>query len=179
LHVQDGKAEWAHLEELDAKTHQPWQRYKSAANDRRTPLAVAQKEIGAVMARALTGAGLYPAEATAMVKTWNDAWFGEEGVRVLYLLPREWTDEVLPLTLNPKPRELIRVMVGRAEIIPPQLQRELAVQLKLSNEASVKAKARLQAYYRKLDRFYSPALQLANKLLESEKNKPVATAAVN
>jgi hypothetical protein len=70
-------------------------------------------------------------------------------------------------------------MVGRAEIIPPQLQRELAVQLKLSNEASVKAKARLQAYYRKLDRFYSPALQLANKLLESEKNKPVATAAVN
>jgi hypothetical protein len=179
LHVENGKAEWAYLDKLDAKTLQPWRRFNSVPTEQRQSVAEVQKEIGEVMSKALTEAGLYPAEARAMVKTWNDAWFGEEGVRVLYLLPSAWTDEILPLKLSPKPRELVRVMVGRAEIIPPQLQRELAVQLKRSNEDDAEAKARLQAYYRKMDRFYSPALRLANDLLEREKNKPVATAAVN
>lgn len=179
LHVQDGKAEWSHLEKLEAKSRQTWRHFNTVPVDQRKPLAEAQQEIGAVMVQALTEAGLYPAEAKAMVKTWNDAWFAEEGVRVLYLLPRDWTDEILPLKLTPQPRELIRVMVGRAEIIPPQLQRELAVQLKLANEGNVKAKEQLQAYYRKLDRFYGPALQLANDLLKREQNKPLATAAVN
>ena len=95
------------------------------------------------------------------------------------LLPREWTDEILPLKLNPQRSDLVRVMVGRAEIIPLQLQRELAIQLKLSNEGDAKAKARLQAYYQKMDRFYNPAIQLANDLLKREQNKPLATAAVN
>ena len=179
LHIQDGKAEWAHLDKLDAKTQQPWQRFSSLPANQRKSVAETQKEIGDAMAKALTEAGLYPAEAKAMVKTWNEAWFGEEGVRVLYLLPPAWTDEILPLKLNPKPRELVRVMVGRAEIIPPRLQRELAVQLKLSNEGDTQAKDRLQAYYRKMGRFYGPAIQLANALLEREQNKPVATAAVN
>jgi hypothetical protein len=179
LHIENGKAEWAHLDKVNAKTQHPWQRFSSVPGEQRRQLADVQKEIGAAMAKALTESGLYPAEAKAMVKTWNDAWFGEEGVRVLYILPHTWADEVLPLKLNPKPRELVRVMVGRAEIITPKLQRELAVQLKLSIEGNATAKERLLAYYRKMDRFYSPALQLANTLLESEKNKPVATAAVN
>ena len=179
LHIQDGKAEWTQLEKLGAKTQQPWQRFSSLPGDQRKSVAETQNEIGPAMAKALVEAGLYPAEASAMVKTWNDAWFAEEGVRVLYLLPREWTDEILPLKLTPQPSELVRVMVGRAEIIPPQLQRELAIQLKLSNEGDAKAKARLQAYYQKMDRFYNPAIQLANDLLKREQNKPLATAAVN
>jgi len=179
LHIENGKAEWAHLDKLDAKTQQPWQRFDSLPVEQRQTVAEVQKQIGDTMAKALTEAGLYPAEARAMVKTWNDAWFGEEGVRVLYLLPRKWTDEILPLKLRPQPREVVRVMVGRAEIIPPQLQQELAVQFKLSNEGDAKAKERLQGYYRKLDRFSGPALRLAHDLLEREKNKPVATAALN
>jgi hypothetical protein len=178
LHVQDGKAEWSHLDELDAKARQPWQRFNAQPAEQRKSVAEAQKEIGAVIANALVEAGLYPAEAKAMVKTWNDAWFAEEGVRVLYLLPRAWTDEILPLKLNPQPRELVRVMVGRAEIIPPQLQRDLAIQLKLSNEGDSRAKESLQASYQKLGRFSGPAYQLANALLEREKNKPVVTAVV-
>ena len=34
----------------------------------------------------LAGHGLYPKEAEAMVKTWEDSWF-EEGFRVFYVLP--------------------------------------------------------------------------------------------
>ena len=54
--------------------------------------------------------GLYTAEATAMVNTWEDSWL-EDGTRVLYVLPKEWTDEVLPLTITPAPQEVARVNV--------------------------------------------------------------------
>lgn len=71
----------------------------------------------------LTAAGLHADEATAMVATWRDAWLEEDGLRVLYLMPREWTDATLPLDLNPAPRELVRVMVGRAEVFTPDEER--------------------------------------------------------
>jgi hypothetical protein len=71
---------------------------------------------------ALEKEGLYTAEAKAMTKTWEDSWFDETGVRVLYVLGKKWTDEILPLTITPKPQEIERVMVGRAEVITPQME---------------------------------------------------------
>ena len=53
--------------------------------------------------RALVEQGLYEKEARAMVNTWQDQWFAEEGTRVLYLLPRAWTDRTLPLQVSPRP----------------------------------------------------------------------------
>jgi len=49
-----------------------------------------------VMVKNLIAAGLYEKEARAMVKTWESAWFGEEGDRLLYLEPRTRADELLP-----------------------------------------------------------------------------------
>jgi hypothetical protein len=71
---------------------------------------------------ALESEGLYAAEAKAMIKTWEDSWFDETGVRVLYVLGRNWTDEILPLTIAPKPEQIARVMIGRAEVITPQME---------------------------------------------------------
>jgi hypothetical protein len=68
----------------------------------------------------LTAQGLYRKEAAAMVKTWRDSWF-EEGLRVFYIVPRRATDAILPITITPAPTELARVLVGRAEIITPEL----------------------------------------------------------
>lgn len=73
--------------------------------------------LGAALRDALQDAGLHRDEAEAMVQTWNESWFGEDGVRVLYLLPQAWTERVLPLALRPEPRRLVRVMVGRAELL--------------------------------------------------------------
>jgi hypothetical protein len=42
-------------------------------------------------------------------------------VRVLYTLPRAWTDRTLPLTVTPTPQQTVRVMVGRAEVITPAM----------------------------------------------------------
>ena len=39
------------------------------------------------------------------------------------------TDRILPLRMEPKPRELVRVMVGRAELITPAMEWELMKQI--------------------------------------------------
>lgn len=85
--------------------------------------------LGATLREALTAEGLYERESAAMVKTWDDSWFAEQGTRVLYTLPRSWTDRVLPLQLTPAPRAIERVMVGRAEIITPIMERALAAEV--------------------------------------------------
>jgi hypothetical protein len=89
------------------------------------PLNSARTQLAARMEAALVSEGLYGAEAKAMVKTWDDSWFGENGLRVLYVLPGAWTDQTLPLQLEPKPADVVRVMVGRAELITPAMESDL------------------------------------------------------
>jgi hypothetical protein len=110
------------------------------------------------MAAALVSEGLYEREAQAMVKTWRDSWFEEDGLRVLYTLPREWTDRTLPLTLAPKPRELVRVMVGRAEVFTPATEKKLSDALAMAQKGDSEARAIVMSECKKLGRFAEPAL---------------------
>lgn len=66
----------------------------------------------------LIAEGLYHDEAQAMFETWQDSWF-EEGSRFLYIVPRQFVDEVLPLSINPAPGQTVRVFVGRLELVTP------------------------------------------------------------
>ena len=66
--------------------------------------------------RVLTGSGLYPKEAKAMIATWADTWF-EEGARLFYIVPQKAIDSVLPLDIAPKPTSVVRVFVGRMELM--------------------------------------------------------------
>lgn len=66
--------------------------------------------------RLLVAEGLYEREAQAMLDTWRDVW-SEEGLRVLYIVPARLTDEVLPLSITPSPSSVVRVLVGRAEVL--------------------------------------------------------------
>ena len=70
----------------------------------------------ASMHRELVSAGLYDKEATAMLGTWEEAYFKSPGLRVFYVVPRQWTDERLPLTVN-VPTKMERVMMGRVELL--------------------------------------------------------------
>jgi len=98
-----------------------------------------------------------------MVKTWSDSWFQEEGLRVLYVLPRAWTDQTLPLRLEPAPRELVRVMIGRAEVISPAVQQQLTDSILKASQGDAQARERAIAEFRKLGRFGEPALRLVTK----------------
>jgi hypothetical protein len=62
--------------------------------------------------------GLYQNEAQAMMQTWRDSWF-EEGSRLLYIVPPEFVNTVLPLTIKPAPTQTTRVFVGRLELVTP------------------------------------------------------------
>lgn len=74
---------------------------------------------------ALVGAGLYRKEAAAMLDTWSHSYFGMSGLRVFWIVPRSFTEEILPIKIIPPPAELERVLVGRSEIITPKLEKEL------------------------------------------------------
>jgi hypothetical protein len=86
--------------------------------DRPVPAAGAIAGLESELRALLVGEGLYEREAQAMLDTWRDTW-SEEGLRVLYIVPRRLTDDVLPLALKPEPSSLVRVLVGRAEFKPP------------------------------------------------------------
>ncbi len=114
--VRGGKAAMVKAGALDAKVRNDVEfKFDKIAR----PLAEVRAELANEMRQALVSEGLYEREAAAMVKTWDDSWFGEPGTRVLYLLPQKWCDAVLPLKLTPAPNHLERVFVGRAELITP------------------------------------------------------------
>ena len=66
----------------------------------------------------LVSQGLYAKEAAAMVETWRDSWF-TEGTRVFYIVPPAMIDQILPLSISPKPESTARVFVGRIEVFTP------------------------------------------------------------
>jgi len=66
----------------------------------------------------LTRQGLYPDEARAMIETWRQSWF-EEGSRLFYIVPGDFLNAILPLTINPVPAQTVRVFVGRLELVTP------------------------------------------------------------
>lgn len=117
--------------------------------------------IKAQLADALTESGLYRKEAEAMVKTWRDSWLEEDGLRVLYVLSDEWTERTLPLNLNPRPKDLKRVMVGRAEMILPSTEWRItrSIALLADGNAGQKKQAVAEVKALRLGRFLEPVLR--------------------
>jgi hypothetical protein len=85
------------------------------------------RELRAAMAVELQKAGLFADEAEAMLDTWELSYFHSAGLRLFFVLPRAWVDEVLPLHLS-KPADVARVMIGRIELVTPE-QRALVTQM--------------------------------------------------
>lgn len=108
----------------------------------------------------LTTQGLYAAEAKAMIETWRGDWF-EEGIRVFYILPRKRTDEVLPLAIEPAPAEVVRVFVGRFELITPEREASIRDEVGRLADPSPAVRAAAQAAIRREGRFAEPVLRRA------------------
>ncbi|HEY8075852.1 MAG TPA: hypothetical protein VIF62_17115, partial [Labilithrix sp.] len=103
--------------------------------------------------------GLYDDEATAMVNTWKRQWFRTPGARLLYLAPQSWTDASIPLTIDPKPESMKRVMVMRVEIVTPELEQgDVAALRGLQKSESAPA---ARDHFAALGRFAEPRLRRA------------------
>jgi hypothetical protein len=115
----------------------------------------------------LTNEGLYEKEAQAMVATWRDSWF-EDGLRVFYVVPRALTDKTLPLSIDPQPAELVRVLVGRMEVITPEIEEAIRKQLEPLNDASPDLHSITMQVIRAHGRFAEPILK---EILEKTGNE--------
>src|ERR1700694_320667 len=100
----------------------------------------------------LLAQGLYRDEARAMVETWKDSWF-EEGSRLIYIAPRGFIDNVLSLTINPAPGQIVRVFFGRLEIVTPATARAVKTAVARNDEATLN----------KYGRFLEPIVQAARE----------------
>jgi hypothetical protein len=118
--------------------------------------------------RALVAEGLYPKEAEAMVKTWERSYFRTEGLRIFYLVPERLTNELLPISIEPPPCQLKRVLVGRLECVTPLAEKEVADALIMRrNPRDAEDLRRAEARLGRLGRFAEPHVRavLANRTL--------------
>ena len=97
----------------------------------------------------LVARGLYPDEARAMVTTWRDSWF-EEGSRLFYIVPSGFIENVLPVSIDPAPAQIVRVFVGRLEIVTPATIQAVETAVASNDEAALN----------KYSRFLEPILQV-------------------
>ena len=121
-----------------------------------TPFAA---DLRAAVSRALVAQGLFADEAAAMVNTWSRSWFTAEGTRLLYVVPREVTDSLLPLHITPAPDSLVRVLVGRLECVTPEVEAEVEAALRdrASSDAAVSEDAMRRLA--RFDRFLEPTVR--------------------
>jgi hypothetical protein len=136
------------------------------------PMAEFSRRIADQLASRLVANGLYAKEARAMVNTWRASYFESEGVRALFVLPRQWTDASIPMTITPAPRDLVRVMVGRLELLSPG--REQIAEQAVNDLAAGDAGAREHAYnvLREQGRYVEP---IVRRVLSSTKDERVRT----
>ena len=83
-------------------------------------LTVLRRELHA----AIMQEGLFADEALALLNTWEASYFKAPGQRLFFLVPSEWTDHVLPLTLS-VPATVTRAMMGRIELVSPAQRKAL------------------------------------------------------
>ena len=60
-----------------------------------------------------------------MLATWKESYFDAPGLRVFWIVPRAFTDRILPISITPAPGKLERVLVGRSEVLTPAFEKEL------------------------------------------------------
>ena len=97
----------------------------------------------------LVAQGLYRDEAHAMVQTWRSSWF-EEGSRLFYIVSPSYVNGVLPLSINPAPTKIVRVFVGRIELVTPATEHAVEAALAAHDQATIE----------KYSRFLQPILQI-------------------
>jgi hypothetical protein len=140
LRVENGRGAYAYVPALTA----------TETFDRPVPSMEASQPIDAFVtqvsddvARRLVESGLYEKEARAMVNTWASSYFKTDGVRLLFVMPQSWTDRFIPMRITPAPQQLVRVMVGRVELLDRvrESRAEQAIGALASSDTQVRERA--------------------------------------
>ena len=156
LRVEDGRGVFRYIPSLE-----PGRRIESVipSMGAAEPMEAFSRKAGHALAARLTESGLFEKEARAMVNTWRTSYLETDGIRVLYVLPQAWTDSFIPMKVDPKPTSLVRVMVGRTELLSPE--RERAAESAVASLTASDSEKRWAAfdYLRAQGRYVEPILR--------------------
>jgi len=83
-----------------------------------TPVADAAAA-GKLLRKILQDEGLYEKEADGLVRIWQKDIFSKQGLRAMYLMEEDDLEEMLPLSIQPAPDAIERVMLVRIECLSP------------------------------------------------------------
>ena len=81
--------------------------------------------------------------------------------RVIPVKRRAVTDSVLPLTIDPQPSELTRVLIGRVEIITPEMEKGIERAVSSVGDSPQSLQLAAADITRKHGRFAEPVLKAA------------------
>jgi hypothetical protein len=139
--------------------------------DQAQPLAEFTRKISDDLTARLAESGLFAKEARAMVNTWAHSYFQTDGIRVLFVLPQSCTDAFIPMNVEPEPRKIVRVMVGRLEMLSTERQRtaEAAIAKLVSRDSSERALA--YRFLHEQGRYVEPIVRHVAKTTNDEKVK--------
>jgi hypothetical protein len=149
--LEDGSLAWDRVEDVPSGGGRKFV-FPSESVKARSDLEGLQAEVR----RELEAQGLRADEAAAMVRTWTRSWFSTEGTRVFYVLPRPWVDALLPLAIDPAPDEVVRVLVGRLELVTPQVEAQVEKALKDRASDVPASREAAEARLARLGRFLEP-----------------------
>jgi len=128
-------------------------------------------KLKSVMRDSLVAEGLFADEADAMLNTWEASYFKAPGLRVFYIVPKGWVEQVLPMKVS-VPADITRVMVGRIELVSPQ-QRALLASMQKADEA--KQLGRFAAALMNNEQLLHPSPRMAS-LIDSAGFQPAIIA---
>lgn len=165
LRVENGRAAYHYLPIV-----RPGQTISSMIPplDRAQPLAEFTRTIAADLASRLEASGLYAKEARAMVNTWTTSYFQTEGIRVLCVLPQSWTDDFIPMTVVPQPKQVVRVMVGRVELMTPERERLAEAAVRSLADPDGPRRVQAFAYLREQGRYVEPIIRRVQRTTSDE-----------
>lgn len=129
------------------------------------------------LVKMLVKSGLTKDESWAMVHTWHKSYFKTPGTRVLYIVPRAWTDELLPIRISPRPKKLVRTLVGRIEFLTHAEENDLvrrvkqAYAMKMNYHQIAHKPGVRHYYYNPLGRLAEPKLRRTCQLLKVQHSK--------
>ncbi len=123
----------------------------------------------------LVQSGLTDEESQAMVDTWERSYFKIPGTRVLYVAPRSWTDALLPIHIDPQPKDLVRTLVGRVEIMSPAEEKAVVGLIQSYGAGKISVDAALKT----LGRFAEPKLRRGAQLVAGTSDATAAKSLVS
>lgn len=97
-----------------------------------------------------------------MVDTWERSYFRTLGLRLLYIVPRPWTEKLLPIEISPAPDELVRTLVGRVEILHADEEQALLEKVRAGFESGD------ALTLSELGRFAEPRLRRVLQMIDGE-----------